>query len=288
MNRRHILAPTFRRRAVLIPALCLGSAVAVADTSFGKETFSAELGVFLSDFDTDVELTGPRGGDSINLEDALGLESSLSAFSGSLGWRFAPRHRLTASYIRFDREATSAADRTFTVDTNRGTYTFNAGATVTTTFDWELIPVTYAYSFYKTDDLEIAASAGVHWFNFKTGFSGNATVTPPNGSPGPVASAAAVESTSGPLPVLGLQADFALSEKWTIGAHAGWFGLDYDQYSGELIDLGIGAEYWISDNFSAGLRYSYFNIDISVSDGPYSVGADYAYQGLQAYVGLRY
>lgn len=275
-------------RLVLAFPLLLVSAGAGAGSAFGEETFVARLGTFVSDFDTNVRLSGPNGGDSVNLEDALGLDANQTTFNGQVVWRFAPRHRLQVGYLDFQRDAASTAQRDFTVDTDDGTYEFSAGATIETEFDWSLIPITYAYSFYKTDTLEMAGSIGVHWFDAKIGFAGSATVTPPGGVPGVVAAAATAETASGPLPVLGLEANYAVAENWRLGARAGWFGLDYDEYSGELIDLGLSAEYWFSDHFGAGLGYSYYSIEITESKDAYRIGADYTYQGVQAYITVRY
>jgi hypothetical protein len=268
--------------------LALGTIEAGAASGFGEDVFTVRVGGYFSDFDTNVRLSGPNGGNKVNLEDTLGLDADQTVFRGDLSWRFAPRHRVTVQYVDFRRDSTGTAEKSFTVDTEDGTYDFAAGATLETNFDWNLVPVTYAYSFYKSKDLEVAGSAGIHWFSAKIGFKGAATVTPPGGTPSPVASAAEAESASGPLPVFGVQAAYALSKNWFIGAKAGWFGLDYDDYSGELWDLGVATEYWFNDHFGAGLGYSYYTIDISVDDGDFETAADYAYNGLNVYVALRY
>jgi hypothetical protein len=268
--------------------LSLVPTMAGASPGFGEDVFTIRAGGYFSDFDTNVRLSGPNGGDKVNLEDTLGLDSSQTVFRGGVSWRFAPRHRFELEYLDFRRDATGTADRSFVIDTEDGTYQFDAGATLETAFDWQLVPVTYTYSFYKSKNLELAASAGIHWFRSKIGYEGSATVTPPGGDPGPVASAAESESASGPLPVFGLKAGYALSKHWFVGAKAGWFGLDYDDYSGELWDLGVTTEYWFSENFGAGVGYGYYSIDISVADGDYNTAADYTYDGLNVYVAFRY
>jgi hypothetical protein len=113
-------------------ALALASTGAAAETAFGEETFVARLGGYFSEFDTNVKLSGPNGGDSINLEDALGLDSGQTVFRGSLAWRFAPRHRIELEYVDFRRDATGTSTRSFTVDTENGTYLFDVGATLET------------------------------------------------------------------------------------------------------------------------------------------------------------
>lgn len=109
--------------------------------------------------------------------------------------------------------------------------------------------MSYAYSFFKTDDLEEAASIGVHWFDLKLGLAGQSTV---DGVP--VTSASQVETVAGPL---GIHADHAISPNWEVGAHAQFFGLDYDDYAGDLLDLRSKTEYWFSDSIGAGLGFTW-------------------------------
>ena len=47
-------------------------------------------------------------------------------------------------------------------------------------------------------------------------------------------------------------------------------------------------EYWFSDHFGAGLGYSYYAVDITKSRGNFEVGADYTYQGAEAYLTARF
>lgn len=169
-----------------------------------------------------------------------------------------------------------------------GTYVFNAGTRVETNFDWRLIPITYEYAFWKTERLEAAAALGVHWFRAAVGFAGSATVTPPGGAPVFLASTATAESVSGPLPVIGANADFALSDNWTLGARTAWFGLDYEDYSGQLWDLGVTAEYWVTEHLAAGVGYSLYSIDVTETMGAFRMGADFTHHGLEVFLSARF
>jgi hypothetical protein len=119
----------------------------------------------------------------------------------------------------------------------------------------------------------------------KVGVAGDAFV---DGAP--VASFAREDnSASGPLPVIGLRADFALTPKWLLGGHLQYFGLDYDAYSGELTDARVQTEYRVTDNINVGLGYTWYDANISKrSDGGYEISADYLYNGLAAYVYYRF
>jgi hypothetical protein len=187
--------------ALLACALSIQTPITLAGTGFGEDTVNIRLGAFLSDFDTQVALKGPAGnGMEVDLEDALGLEPDQLSFRGDLMWRFAPRHRVILGYYSFDRSNSGTVQQDFTWEfTNGDQIDFTVGTAVNSTFDWTLVPVSYAYSFYKTDKLELAGQLGIHWFDLSVGVAGDANV---NG--GTVTTfVAESESASGPLPVFG-------------------------------------------------------------------------------------
>jgi len=93
--------------------LSLVTTMAGASPGFGEDVFTIRAGGYFSDFDTKVRLSGPNGGDRVNLEDALGLNSNQTVFRGDMSWRFAPRHRVVVEYVDFRREATGNAERSF-------------------------------------------------------------------------------------------------------------------------------------------------------------------------------
>lgn len=275
-------------RTGLIPALL--SLVMTPQTSaaprFGEEVVEVRLGTFLSNINTDIGLTGPHGGNSsIDFEDVLGLDSTLNSFRADLSWRFAPRHRLMLGYYELRRSATHSAQRQFEIDDpDNGLIVINAGVSVTSKFNWRLIPISYAYSIAKNDKLELAGSLGVHWFDLGLGVSGLASV---NGKAATLTTQS--ESASGPLPVVGLHADYALSPKWTIGAQTQFFSLSHDDYSGNLIDIRLRTEYWLSDSVGVALGYTWYNINLEKRLGlGFELSADYNYQGPEAYLSIRF
>jgi len=132
--------------------LLLYGAVTAAAPRFGEETLNLKLGGFLSEFDTEVAVTGPNGGNGIDLEEVLGLDSDQTSFRGELMWRFALRHRVILGYYRFDRSATTVLEGAIEIDDpDEGLIEFEAGVVADAELDWQLIPVSYAYSFYKTE-----------------------------------------------------------------------------------------------------------------------------------------
>jgi hypothetical protein len=283
-NSKQRMARPATKSALVLCLLLFGTA-SIAAPRFGEDTWNLKAGAFISDFDTDLALTGPNGGSEINLEDALGLDSNDTSVRTELAWRFAPRHRLIVGYYSFDRSATAAVTSSIEIDDpDQGLIEIDVGVVAESQLDWQLVPISYAYSFYKSEKLEAAASLGVHWVDLLFGITGTATL---NGTPNQFVSEN--ESASGPLPVFGVRADYALTPHWQVGAHAQYFTLDYDDYSGDLLDLRLQSEYWFYENVGAGLGYTWYNIGVNFDEGAgYALDVDYTYNGLEAYLMFRF
>lgn len=275
----------FRGTAVVILTVGLVAAAAVEakDSLWTANTLDFRMGAFLGDFDTDVTLGGPNAEDEINLEDDLGLETDQTTFRGEFSWRFADRHRLGLAYYEFNRSATGTAQRTFVIDTDDQTLRFDVEATVRTEFDWRLIPVTYTYSLVQNERFEGAATVGFHWARTKIALEGTALVNDTG-----YGNARETETTSVPLPVLGLQGDVALTPDWRLGARAQWFGLDYDDYSGDLFDARITTEYRFADTVGFGIGYTWYRLDLTKHESRWKYAVEYEYHGPEAYMTVSF
>ena len=156
MNRIH--AATY----VVFGAIAwLTAASASADTlKPGDERFKFVAGWFLPAFDTDVAIDDTDNeGDDVNLGDDFGLDQDQSGALVGFEWRIADRHRLAASWSQFSQTATRSLDEEITI----GDEVFPISAEVRTKWSIDLIPITYSYSFLKSDSNEFAATFGIHW-----------------------------------------------------------------------------------------------------------------------------
>lgn len=221
---------------------------------------------------------GSRGADKVKHDDAQ------TSFRGNLTWRFADRHALGIGYYSFSRSDIGVIEESFVVDTEDQTLEFVGSAVIQSQFDWELVPVTYAYSFILTDRLETSASFGLHWASTTVAFAGEAFVDGSSVAQG----ASERESVSAPLPVLGLSLNYALTPRWFFGSHFQYFGLDYEDFSGDLVDLRLTTTYWFGKRFGAGVGYTWYDIDFDEDDGVHQFSFDYRYNGLEAFLHFRF
>jgi hypothetical protein len=252
-----------------------------AQLQLGEERFKLDIGAFIIDVGTGATLTFSEadGGQSIDFEDDLGLSSSKSVFRIDGYWRFAPRHRLNIAYYAFNRAAETTLENNIVWEDE----VFPIGATVDTEVGWELVPVSYAYSFYMTRKWEVSGSVGVHWISLDARIASEVTAGDTS-----LKIRREESSTSGPLPMLGIHVDYQVNSQWLVGGKIQYFSADYEEYDGSIFDAGLYAEYLVNRNWGVGIGYNYFYIDVDVDEDDWDGNLRYEYSGIQVYGSYRF
>lgn len=202
---------------------------------------------------------------NLDFEDDLSLEENQFLPFFEVGYKFKERHYVYADWRRLHRAAQTKSTFGYTLPNNpdKGVV---VGATINTRMDIDILRAGYGYSFYQTERAEIGGSIGLHIMFIEMGFSGDiagcvdnsGTITCDSASTdGEVVD----ESTTAPLPDIGLWADYNLSDDWTIGAHTQFFYLKIDNTSGYLADLQASISYHITQNWDVELGYNYYIVE---------------------------
>lgn len=223
----------------------------------GDETFTLNLGGILNQFDTSVRLNGSTTqGTDINLENN-GLSKNLSSFQADGTWRFAQRHRIDMLYFTTKR----SGDRTYSTEIDIGDGHFPIGATVHASSKNDMFNLDYRYSFVKNPDFEFAGLFG--FWGGKFTFDLNAVG---NGSSGATYNKSV--STTLPLPLLGVTADWYPDKQWKFDVLLSGIKAKIGDVDGHAYVLGASGEYMFARNFGAGLRYTYTDVkaDVTKSD----------------------
>ena len=279
MNRLHIAASV----AFGTIACLTGTGAGADDLKPGEERFKFVAGWFLPAFDTDVRVDDTASeGDDVNLGDDLGLDEDQSGGIFGFEWRIADRHRLAANYSKFTQSATRQIDRQIAI----GDEIYPVDATIRTQWSIELIPITYSYSFMKTDNYELAGTFGVHWNAISLSLNGSSSLSDDD------LTATAEASADLPLPLLGLQYDYHFSDNWSAGVGASFFSIEFGEdtleASGSLWNARVYTEYRFGGRFGAGLAIDAFDFSIE-ADKPRLTGEyKYDYWGPQLYLTARF
>lgn len=238
-----------------------------------QETFVLSLGGITNTFDTNLRVDGDnRNGTPINLEDN-GLKDSLTSFQAQAMWRFAPRHRVGMLYYGTDRSGT----RTYTTSITVGDNTYPLGATVSAKNKVEVINVDYRYSFMQDPNFELAGVFGVYGGTVK--YDVNAVGTLNNQSVTYQKSA----STTVPIPVLGLSADWYLTPAWRLGGFIAGMKAKIGSVDGSAMVGGAHLDYQMWRGLGVGLGWTYADIEADASGGKFNGNFEYKTNSVNLY-----
>jgi len=229
------------------------NAVNKTDTlKYKWERFSLSIGGFLSGLSSDIILGSHQVGLglSINLEDALGLESSSLVLRGEAGYHFGKRnrHSLRFGYHGFFRVAKKVLDTEIEI----GDETFPVGTEINSRFNLQIYKGSYDYSFYMDERIKLGASFGIY-------------ILPISFYTSALGLSEEVAEFIAPLPVLGLSSNFAISPKLFLKQHIDILYLEISGFKGYITNLNIDLEYNPWKHFGIGLGINTYRLNISAT-----------------------
>lgn len=239
----------------------------------GQETFSIDLGGIVNRFDSHVRLNGQTtAGSDINLENN-DLDRNLSSFIVDGTWRFLPNHRLDGLYYGGKR----SGSRTYEGNIDIGDQDFPVGATVGLNTKTEIFDLNYRWSFVHTPQWEVATVLGLYGGTFKYDFSAVGTV---NGTQRTYNKSV---STTVPLPVIGLSADWYLDPRWRMSAMGAGIKANIGDVDGHAYVVTVSTDYMLWRNLGVGARYTYTDISADVSKSDFNGNLGVKLNGVSLY-----
>jgi hypothetical protein len=199
-------------------------------------------------------------------------------------WRYAPHHSIGFTYYKLKQDGTKVLDGDLRWDE---TYSFSGE--VSSYLDTETFKVDYNWSFYRSDEVELALAAGLHVTQYDFGISGTAAIYDENGN---LVDAAQPSSTgvkvTAPLPVVGFRLNYNFTPKTRLMYKTDLFAIKFDQYKGNMTDNSILVEYraWKHVGFGGGLNVVQIQGESEEDNG--SVSLYNRVLGAQLYLTLNY
>jgi hypothetical protein len=273
MNRFSCILIVFLCFLLFVPAVHAKEIKTFEDT---KAKIS--LGYFLPRMNTEVRLDpanpAPGDGDHIDVEDELGLDKDLFLARLDGYYRLGRKHRLQFGYFTFKRDAVRAIDQELTY----GDHTFEVNARVESDIENSIAVLGYMYSLHQTDRFEVSGTFGIHRLAIKTKLKGDTT----GGS---------IESSDtnakGPLPLIGIDLDYAITPRWIVSFRGMFFSVELDTFSGRLTDFKGSLEYFFLNNLGVGFGINRFDMKVDYSDDGREADFSWGYNGLQLYLTAR-
>jgi len=245
-----------------------------------------DIGGSTNELSTNMALTGQNGvGAAIDFEDVFDLPGSKTTFQIQGTVRVSEHRRwVDFGYVKFDR----SGGRTITQNLQWGDYSFAAGATMQASFDTEFIYGAYRYDFLHEEKIRISGSAGLSWTDISASLAGQGTFD--DGS-GPIAGDYTADaSIAAPVPLVGLNFDWALARGLVLRSYNRFFRLKLDKIDGGMWENGVHLNWYFIKNFGLGLGYD--RVQIKVNEYETKEGDtgkfNYSVSGLGLYATLAF
>ena len=215
-------------------------------------------------------------GTTVDVEDALGLDTDSRDMRLDAYVRLGRRHQLRAGYVSLER--TASVDLVERIQW--GDEVFDVDVRVASTFDVLLLPVSYRFSLLKGARVDLGLSAGVF------AMFADASVAAPD------LGIAEGESADFPLPVLGADVDIAVAPRLFVVGGFEYFGITVSDVHGSWYEVRAALEYYPHRHFGLGAGYRRVDLEVDTTeafvDGSIDTGIlfDYRFAGPQVYLTL--
>ena len=246
------------------------------------EKFSVSAGVFMTTVNSTFRI-GTGIGVDVDVEEALDLDSTNTVFRTDALWRFTQnrRHRLDFTWFSFRRGGHRRLLEDIAIEDGDGnTVIIESGTTVDAFFDLDIYELTYSYSFFQDERIDLAAGIGVYVMPIDFGIKVSGLLDEDES-----------EKFTAPLPVLGLRMDVALTPRWFIRTGAQVFYVEIDSFKGSILEFRTAVEYnpWRHVGIGLGIDTLGIRMEADGEDWPnidLKGNLEFNYAGLQLYMRL--
>ena len=252
--------------ALLLNLVAMGDAAAetVARPAF-SETFVLRLSsYYISDADTDLTiLSSDNIGTGFNFVDDLGGDDSVTVPRLDGYYRFNDVHRIEFSSFRIERDG----ENRLSIDIDIGDETYTVGETVVSSIVYELFKIGYAYSFYRSEQVELAVTAGLNMTEYEFDYElvdGSSDDT---------------SDASGPLPMFGLRVAYAFDSDWSLHYLSEVLFIETDDAEGSFQTYELDIRYRFSKHFMVGAGVLRSSLDVTTEDSDWDGRIADTYEG---------
>ncbi len=255
--------------SLLIVGVGVQSLPVTADAQEARERSSFTIGAFITDRRSTARLDSTQGpGTDIDLEEDLGMETSLTVARIDGYYWITPRQRLDLSLFDLSRTSTKQIDRMI----DFGGEIFNVNTVVASEADLTILKAAYTFAVVDRERGFLGITAGLYVASTLLSLS-EATL-----------GTAKSEDLTAPLPVIGLRGEYEITDKISLRGAGEWFRIDTGGVSGSLNDIYVGVDYGFNERMAVGLAYNGVSMNIEASKTVGFEGTlDWGYDGFLLY-----
>jgi hypothetical protein len=242
---------------VLLATLLIGPGSVHAAENPYPDKFKLTVGGYsIFRYDSKVALSSANGGAGVFIDpkETLGLNSEQTVGRMTGYYRINKTHSVNFSYYKISSSATKVVENEFDwVDENGDPITIEAGATVKSALDYEILKLGYLWSFHHTDKIELGVGAGLHVTRVNFDLQSDSTV---------LGSSAGDASVTAPLPVISFGLNYSVTPKFSWMLKTEFFGIKYEDYTGIYTDTSLVMEYRLVKHFGLGLGIGTSSLEV--------------------------
>ena len=177
--------------------------------------------------------------------DTLGWKGEQTVLRLDGRYRFTDKHSLSMSWYRISSDGERSIQKDIEwLGRDGNVITIPVGASVTSSFGYDIVKFAYLWSFYHSDKVELSVGGGVHLTDI--GINLDASVTN-NGV------SASKADMLAPLPVVSFRLDYNVTPKLHWFLQTELFALSVGDWDGTYSDLQLGVEYQLLQNIGVGM-----------------------------------
>ena len=247
-----------------------------------SRTLSIGVGVGIERFDTNVKFTNKSTGRSvfIDMEGTLGLPETDTVPIVYGYWRINGNHGLGFSYYQIRRETTLLG-----IDENLGDLKITGDVTLADVSRFYYLA--YNYTVFRDDRSYVFLSFGLNAIDLKYRLGATGTIDF-DGTPIASGEYSREVNQIAPLPLIGIDAWFALTPKWAFGTKLSVIGGSYEEVSARILEIKVRAKYAFNNNVGMSFGFNSFTSDIEIDDPDVFTDINYGFSGFKVGVDLGF
>ena len=227
------------------------------------ERFSVSLGAFMTSINSDISIQGQEHGlgVTVNLEDALGLNTSNYFIRGEAEYNFGSKMRshVRVGYLGLIRNADKTLEQEITI----GDEVYPIGTEVSSRYDMHIIRTLYDYAYFRDERINLALSVGLY-------------IMPMNFSIGTDYLIDESAKFIAPLPVIGFRNSFLITPRILLKQNVEVLYIKTSSFLGYISDVNIWLEYNLFKHWGIGLGFNTFRYNFSASE---QIGENLNFEG---------
>jgi hypothetical protein len=275
--------------AVVLVLAAAGSLSAVRADDFAGDVPTRvwiDAGWSENEIETSASFQGPNGvGATIDFEEIFDIPGNRSTARMFGTARIsAERRYIDFGYVNIRR----SGSRTLDQDLEWGDATIHANSNVEASFNTAFVYAAFRYDFLHLEQVHISGSAGVTWLELSTGLDATGNIDKPNEPPG-ATSYSKGGSIGAPVPMIGLNLDWALTRRLVVRTYTRFFRINLSDFNGGLNEAGIRLNWYFAKNFGLGIGYDRTDLnlkELKVDDN--TLKANYFFSGASLFINLAF